>query len=305
LGKKQKKGYAELFKSWESFYTRRLYHRIQDCWNRPIASAPKAHFDVMERVTTDNNCSFHVTGKTMRCLNLASYNYLGFADDWKVTCRADVMKSVDEWPISLCSSRMDFGTISIHRELEETVAKFVGKEAAMIFSMGYNTNTSTIATIAGPGSLIVSDSLNHLSIVNGARASPAQIRVFRNNDIAHLEEVLREAIVNGQPKHHRPWRQIWVMVEGIYSMEGVICKLADIVQVCKKYKTYLYVDEAHSIGALGATGKGVCEHTGVNPADIGIVHTSFTPNSYYLLTYLYFLSTIESIRYPHGHIYQG
>ena len=104
----------------------------------------------------------------------------------------------------MCSSRMDFGTTRVHDELERTVARFVGKEAAIIYTMGYGTNTSTIPALTDPGSLLVSDSLNHLSIVNGARASPAMIRVFRHNEPKHLEEILREAISNGQPRHHRP-----------------------------------------------------------------------------------------------------
>lgn len=265
-----------MFKNWESFFIRRMYNRIQDCWNRPIASAPGAHILVMERESKNNNYSFELTGKLLPCLNLGSYNYLGFADDWKATCRDDVVDALKEWPLSMSSSRMDLGTTSVHIELEETVAKFIGKEKAMVFSMGYGTNTSTISILAGKGSLIISDSLNHTSIVNGARASPALIRVFRNNNAAHLEEVLREAIVNGQPKHHRPWKKIWVVVEGIYSMEGVICDLPSIVRVCKKYKAYLYVDEAHSIGALGLNGKGICEHTGVNPDDIDVLMGTFT-----------------------------
>jgi serine palmitoyltransferase len=269
LGEMKLKGYAILLKSWESFFTRRLYHRMQDCWNRPISSGPAAYIDVMERVSRDNNCTLEVTGKSTRCLNLGSYNYLGFADDWKLSCRSEVMQSIDRWPVSMCSSRMDMGTISIHEELADTVANFLNKEAVMIFSMGYGTNLTTIAALMGEGSLIISDSLNHTSIVNGSRASAAQIRVFRHNDVGHLEDVLREAIVYGQPRHHRPWRKIMVVVEGIYSMEGVICNLKEIVRVCKKYKAYIYVDEAHSIGALGPTGRGVCEYQGVDTADIG------------------------------------
>jgi serine palmitoyltransferase len=143
--------------------------------------------------------------------------------------------------------------------------------------MGYNKNTSTLASLmTDNGTLIISDSLNHTSIVNGSRASKAQIRVFRNNDTEHLEEVLSDAIVQGQPRHHRPWKKILVVVEGIYSMEGAICRLKEVVRVAKKYKAYLYVDEAHSIGALGATGRGVCEYAGVNPADIDILMGTFT-----------------------------
>lgn len=246
-----------------------MFKPIQDCWARPIKSAPGSHIEVMERVSTDSNATLKTTKNSISCLNLGSYNYLGFADDWKISFRKPVMESVETWPISMCSSILDHGNTQLHEELEKTVAEFVGKEAAIVYAMGYDTNASTIPAIMGPESLIISDSLNHTSIVNGARASSAQIRVFRHNDIPHLEQVLQEAIINGQPRHHRPWKKIMVMVEGIYSMEGDICQLPEIVKVCKKYKAYLYVDEAHSIGALGRTGRGVCEHTQVNPADVG------------------------------------
>lgn len=274
--KKEKPGYASLFNSWESFFTRRMYSRIQDCWNRPICSNPGAKISVMERCSKDANYSLQTTGKSIECLNLGSYNYLGFGDDWKATCRDAVVTSLEKIPISMCSSRMDFGSHAIHEELEQKVAKFVSKEAALVYSMGYGTNTSTIATLVGQGCLIISDQLNHTSIVNGARASPALIRVFRNNDAAHLDEILQEAVVNGQPKHHRPWKKIMVIVEGIYSMEGIICNLKEIVEVCKKYKAFIYVDEAHSIGALGKTGRGVCEYCGVDPADIDVLMGTFT-----------------------------
>jgi serine palmitoyltransferase len=230
----------------------------------------------MERLSKDGNCTLQTTGNTFRCLNLGSYNYLGFADDWKITCRKDVVKAVDQWPISMGSARMDAGNTSIHQELEERVARFIGKEAALVFTMGYGTNLTAIPALMGPGSLIISDSLNHTSIINGARSSSSQIRVFRHNDPAHLEDILREAIVKGQPRHHRPWTKIMVMVEGIYSMEGAICHLPKIVEICKRYKAYIYVDEAHSIGALGASGRGVCEYRGVDPADIDILMGTFT-----------------------------
>ena len=273
---KPKKGYSVLLKSWESFFTRRLYHRIQDCWGRPICSSPGAHIDVMERKSDNNNCSLHITGKSKRCINVGSYNYLGFADDWNTTCKDQVLDAVEQWPISMCNSRMDFGNAALHEELEEKVAKFVGKEAALVYTMGYNTNVVTLAALMGKGTLIISDNLNHTSIVNGARGSAAFIRTFRNNDIPHLDSVLREAVVYGQPKTHRPWKKILVVVEGIYSMEGAICKLKPIVETVKKYKAYIYVDEAHSIGALGPTGRGVCEYAGVNPDDVDVLMGTFT-----------------------------
>ena len=246
-----------------------MYHRLQDCWNRPLCSGPGVYVDVMERGSNDGNCTLFTTGVHKRCLNLGSYNYLGFADGWKEVCGSSVIGAVDEWPVSMSSSRMDFGNIALHEQLECAVAEFVGKEAAFVYAMGYGTNTSTVPALMGPGSLIISDSLNHTSIVNGARSSDSKILVFRHNDPSNLEEILREAIVKGQPRHHRPWTKVLVMVEGIYSMEGNICKLPEIVRICKKYRAYLYVDEAHSIGALGKTGRGICEYHGIDPSDIG------------------------------------
>ena len=271
-----KKGFAILLKSWESFYTRRLYYRIRDCWSRPIASSPGKYIEVMERTSSDWNYTFEYTQKTIKCLNLGSYNYLGFADNWQDSCGKDVKGALCEWPINLSSSRMDFGTVSIHGKLEDTLARFLKKEAVIVFSMGYGTNSSTIPSLMGPGSLIISDALNHTSIVNGARSSGAVIRVFKHNDVKQLESVIRDAIIQGQPKHHRPWRKILVMVEGIYSMEGTVCRLKEVVAIAKKYKAYLYVDEAHSIGAIGATGRGVCEYTGVDPSDVDILMGTFT-----------------------------
>lgn len=270
------KGYAVLLKSWESFYTRRLYHRIQDCWNRPICSPPGAHITLMERDSKDNNCTLHLTGRKFEALNMGSYNYLGFGDNWEESCGKEVLETLSQWPISCASSRAGFGSYEIVEELEKFIANFLGKESALVYSMGYGTNSNTIPALMGPESLIISDSLNHTSIVNGSRGSSAQIRVFRHNDPKHLEEILRESIVNGQPRHSRPWKKILVMVEGIYSMEGAISQLKEIVRICKKYKAYIYVDEAHSIGALGPTGRGVCEQTGVDTKDIDILMGTFS-----------------------------
>ncbi|KAG6516180.1 long chain base biosynthesis protein 2a-like [Zingiber officinale] len=269
------KGYAPICLGLEDFYTRRLYLRIQDCFCRPIASAPDAWFDVVERYSEDSNKTLHRTSKTSKCLNLGSYNYLGFAaaDEY---CTPRVIESLKKYSPSTCSIRVDGGTTDLHTELEELVARFVGKPAAVTFGMGYATNSSIIPALIGKGGLIISDSLNHNSIVNGARGSGAAIRVFQHNNVAHLEKVLREQIAEGQPRTHRPWKKIIIIVEGIYSMEGELCPLAEVIAVCKKYKAYIYLDEAHSIGAVGKSGKGVCELLGVDPADVDIMMGTFT-----------------------------
>ena len=157
------------------------------------------------------------------------------------------------------------------------MARFVGKQDALVFGMGFATNSLTLPMLCrGKGTLIISDALNHASIVAGARGSAARVVVFRHNQPEHLERVLRQAIATGQPRTHRPWSKILIVVEGIYSMEGEICRLPEIVAIKKKYKAYLYLDEAHSIGALGAGGRGVTEHLGVSPADVDVMMGTFT-----------------------------
>eukprot|EP00743_Colponemidia_sp_Colp-15_P000939 GILK01001037.1.p1 GENE.GILK01001037.1~~GILK01001037.1.p1 ORF type:complete len:512 (-),score=65.23 GILK01001037.1:149-1615(-) len=275
---KTKPGYAPITQGAEDFYTRRLYHRINDCWNRPICSAPGRVIDVIdrERISSDSK-DLRFPGTTRTCINLGSYNYLGFADDWHDgPCSQDVYAALERYGPSTASTATDIGTTPVHEELEALVAEFVGKPAAMVYAMGFGTNSTTIPALFESGTLLVSDSLNHASIVTGCRNSGAKIRVFKHGDYDHLESVIRDAIISGQPKTGRAWKKIMIMVEGIYSMEGEICDLAKVVAIKKKYKCYLYVDEAHSIGALGYTGKGVCEHRGVDPADVDILMGTFT-----------------------------
>lgn len=277
FSQKVSKGKAPLVTSWENFYTRRMYHRIQDVFSRPITGAPAASkMKLLLRDSKDGNMTLQRTGESRDVINLGSYNYLGFADDWQETCRDDVVGAFNSFGPSMCSAPMDAGRTVIHEELETLVAGFLDKEACCVFNMGYGTNATSIPALMGKGSLIVSDSLNHSSIVNGARASGAKVRVFKHDNPNHLEQVLRNAIVDGQPRTHRPWKKILVIIEGVYSMEGEICHLREIVDVCKKFKAYVYVDEAHSIGALGPTGRGVAEQQGVDTADIDIFMGTFT-----------------------------
>lgn len=208
-------------------------------------------------------------------MNLGSYNYLGFAEP-DSPCVPAVLESLDQYSTSTCSSRTDAGTTELHQELEDLVAEFVGKPAAVVFGMGFGTNSTVIPALLGKHDLIISDSLNHASIIIGARSSGAKIKVFQHNNYKNLERVIRKAIIEGQPRSHRPWSKILIMVEGIYSMEGELCPLDKIVEIKNKYKCYLYVDEAHSIGALGANGRGICEYRNVDPAEIDILMGTFT-----------------------------
>ncbi|KAI9005697.1 pyridoxal phosphate-dependent transferase [Hyaloraphidium curvatum] len=273
---KTQNGYAPLSADFENFYTRRMYARIRDVFNRPITGVPGRTVNLLDRVPIDRHKRhFKLTGKTTECVNLSSYNYLGFAQS-SGPCADDVEETIKRHGVGNCSTLLETGTMELHGELEEVVARFVGMEAAVCFNMGFAVNSTTIPALVGKGCLIISDELNHSSIIFGARVSGASIRVFKHNSPTDLEAVVRDAIAQGQPRTHRPWKKILIIVEGLYSMEGSICRLPEVVEIKKKYGCYLYVDEAHSIGALGANGRGVCDYWGVDPQDVDILMGTFT-----------------------------
>lgn len=268
-------GYAPMLKDYDDFYIRRLYRRIRDNWNRPIDSRPSRIIRVMERETKDFNRTFQLTGRTIPCINMGSYNYLGFADNIPTTTQR-VIDSIRRYGVASCSAALEAGRTSELEALEDKVAQFVGKEAAIVCGMGFTTNFSGIPALTDRDTLVISDSLNHASIVAGARMAHGRIKVFPHNNWKALEKIIKAAIVEGQPRTHRLWKRIVIAVEGVYSMEGEIVNLPKIVEIKKKYKILLYVDEAHSIGALGKNGRGVCDYYQINPADVDILMGTLT-----------------------------
>ncbi|XP_043912170.1 serine palmitoyltransferase 3 [Protopterus annectens] len=268
--------FVPLYQDFENFYTRNLYRRVSDNWNRPICSLPGPEFDLMERVTDDYNWTFRYTGKVIKnVINMGSYNYLGFAENDEKNL-STVADAIERHGLGLCSSRHEIGNTEVHEELENLIARFLGVESAMAFGMGFATNSMNIPALVSKGCLILSDELNHTSIILGARLSGATIRVFKHNNMKSLEKLLRDAIVHGQPRTRKPWKKILIIVEGIYSMEGSVVRLPEIVALKKKYKAYLYLDEAHSIGAIGPGGRGVVEYFDLNPADVDVLMGTFT-----------------------------
>jgi len=269
---KTKVGYKPLTGGFDGFFRRRMYNRIHDCWGRPINSNAGPKIDVMER---KEDSVRETTGKTQNAVNLGSYNYLGFATPGGPTEKT-VLDNLKKFGVSCTSPLGNAGHTALHEELEALVAQFLDVEDAMIFGMGWATNATAIPALVGKGCLIFSDSLNHNSIAAGCRASGAKIRVFKHNDHLDLEEKIKFALAEGQARTHLRWKKILVIVEGIYSMEGETCNLQKIVEIVKKYKCYIYVDEAHSIGALGPNGRGICEQEGVDTKDIDILMGTFT-----------------------------
>ena len=187
-------------------------------------------------------------------IDFTSYNYLGLADDPDIVRAA--CEAVERYGTSASASRLASGEIPLHRELEGAIAEFLGCEAALVMVSGHATNVGVIGRLLGPKDLVVHDALIHDSISGGIRQAGARRRSFPHNDLRGLERVLSE----NRTKAHRAL----VAVEGVYSMDGDLVPLDDVVRIARRHGALTYVDEAHSIGVVGETGRGVGERFGVD-----------------------------------------
>lgn len=188
----------------------------------------------------------------------ASYSYLGLVGHPRINEAAK--KAIDKFGTGTHGVRTLAGTLTVHRELEETIAHFKHTEAAITYTSGYNTNLTVISTLLGRGDIVLSDKLNHASIVDGCLMSGAEFRRFKHNDMEDLERRLQAIPDNAT---------CMVVADAVFSMDGDVIDLPKVVELCKKYNAYLMVDEAHSVGVLGETGRGIEEHYGM-PGSIDI-----------------------------------
>ena len=179
------------------------------------------------------------TGTKTRALNISSYNYLGFAQG-KGACSDAVEESVNRYGVAACGTRREGGTLDLHVQAEALIARFLGTEDSLLSSMGFATNSTIIPALVNKGCLVISDEFNHASIRSGVRLSGASVRMFKHNNMECLESLLREVISQGQPKTHRPWKKILLIVEGLYSMEGTFVNLPKILELKKKYKVIMF-----------------------------------------------------------------
>jgi 8-amino-7-oxononanoate synthase len=184
---------------------------------------------------------------------LGSNNYLGLTADERV--KAAARKALDDYGTALTGSRLLNGTIALHQELEREIADWMGVEDALVFTTGYQANVGALSTLLAPGDTVIVDSGDHASIMDGVAMSHARIRPFRHNRLKRLEEILERAAADGGG--------VLVVVDGVYSMEGDVADLNTIVPLAKRYGARVMVDEAHGVGALGASGRGACEALGV------------------------------------------
>ena len=186
---------------------------------------------------------------------LGSYSYLSLIGHPRIDRAA--IEAVEKYGTGTHGVRLLAGTLTIHRELEERIASFKKTDGAITFSSGYVANLATISSLLRRGDTVICDKLNHASIVDGCLLSQATFRRFRHNDMEHLEKRLQEAGDEGRKL---------VIVDAVFSMDGDIINLPEVVRLCQEYGAYLMVDEAHSIGVLGGTGHGIEEHFGL-PSD--------------------------------------
>ncbi len=186
---------------------------------------------------------------------LSSNNYLGLSDQPEVVEAGK--RGLDKYGAGTASVRFICGTFDIHRVLEERIAEFLGTEASLTYVACWNANTGLFATVAGEGSGIISDELNHASIIDGVRlASKAKRAVYKHGDMADLEQKLKEMQSQGVSP-------VFVVTDGVFSMEGSLAKLPEIVALCKKYNAVSVVDDSHGTGVMGKTGRGTIEHFGL------------------------------------------
>jgi 8-amino-7-oxononanoate synthase len=195
----------------------------------------------------------YVTIKGRRMLQFASYAYLNLLGHPKI--QAAARAALDEFGAGTHGVRVLAGTTRIHVELEETIARFKKTEAAVALSSGYVTNLGVIAALLGRNDVVISDKLNHASIVDGCLLSRAKFVRFDHNDMVALEKALHEAPRNAGKL---------VVVDAVFSMDGDIINLPEIIRLCRQYEALLMVDEAHSVGVLGQTGHGILEHFGID-----------------------------------------
>jgi 8-amino-7-oxononanoate synthase len=206
----------------------------------------------------------HVWVDGKKILMVGSNNYLGLFDDPKI--KAASIAAVEKYGSSTCGSRFLNGTYSLHVEMEKKLAQFMGKEEALTFSTGMQTNLGTISALAGRDDVIVLDRMVHASIMDAVRLSYAHVAKFKHNDMKDLEDKLA---------HQPADKGKLIIVDGVFSMEGDLANLPQIVKLAKKYQARLMVDDAHSIGIMGEFGRGTAEHFGVLD-EVDLVMTTFS-----------------------------
>ncbi|HNX12380.1 MAG TPA: pyridoxal phosphate-dependent aminotransferase family protein [Paludibacteraceae bacterium] len=213
-------------------------------------------------IESDQDTVVTIDGKPV--LMFGSNSYLGLTNHPRL--KEGAIKAVEKYGTGCAGSRFLNGTLDIHIELEERLAKLVHKQAALVYATGFTVNSGVLPCVAGREDYLLFDDRDHASIIEGKRLSYAKQIKYRHNDMDHLESQLKKC---------EPDKIKLIVTDGVFSMEGDVAKLPHMVELAKKYNASLYVDEAHSLGVFGKTGAGVCEHFGVSD-DVDLIMGTFS-----------------------------
>jgi glycine C-acetyltransferase len=197
-----------------------------------------------------------------RLISLSSNDYLGLTHHPRL--KEAALKAVRDFGAGSGAVRTIAGTMTLHEELERELAAFKGTEATLTFQSGFTANTGVVPTITGEADLIVSDELNHASIIDGMRLSKAPRKIFKHADVDSLKAVLDEAVEKGRDATGEPYRLILVVTDGVFSMDGDIAPLPGIVEAAEAANAAVFVDDAHASGVLGRDGRGSVDHFGLH-----------------------------------------
>jgi 8-amino-7-oxononanoate synthase len=236
---------------------------FQKCYDYTTVKDAKATGIYPFFIPLDENEGTEVTYKGQNVIMCGSNNYLGLTTHPKV--RDAAIKAIERYGTSCTGSRFLNGNMTLHETLEAALADWVGKESALVFSTGMQVNLGTISTLVGRGQIVILDKDDHASIVDGAFLSGGKIERYRHNDMDHLERVL-ESLPDDQGK--------LLVVDGLFSMEGDIAPLPELVPLCKKYGVRLMVDDAHAMGVLGG-GHGTAAHFDMTD-DVDLIMSTFS-----------------------------
>lgn len=229
-----------------------MYGKAQEHFARVLNEIRQAGLYKNERVIeSPQEAHINVTGGKS-VLNMCANNYLGLSDDPTIVAAAK--KGLDDWGFGLSSVRFICGTQTIHKELERKISEFLGTEDTILYTSCFDANGGLFETVLSEEDAVISDSLNHASVIDGIRLSKAQRFRYENGDMADLEAKLQEA---------SSARFKMIATDGIFSMDGFIAKLPEICDLADKYDAMVMVDDSHAVGFMGKTGRGVHEHHNV------------------------------------------
>lgn len=234
------------------------------CYNFTAAdeAIEKGVYPYFHAIETKQDTEVVMDGR--KIIMLGSNNYLGFTSDQR--CIDAGKQALEQYGTGCSGSRFLNGTLKLHLELEKKLAAFVGKESALTFSTGFQTNLGIISSIATKNDFILSDNENHASIVDGCRLTFAKTHKFKHNDMGELDRLLRRLPMN---------KGKLIISDGVFSMSGDICNLPDIVEIAKKYEARILIDDAHAFGMIGKGGRGTASHFGLEK-EVDIIMSTFS-----------------------------